>query len=79
MGELQDKARNEYGITNADDMSETQLKAEMKAIDDQPKTADGYEATKKAAPAKANKTAAEKKADKADTDETTDSQQTTAK
>lgn len=59
MGELQDKARDQYGITNADEMSEAQLKAEMKTIDDQPKSADGYQAPKKAAPAKASKSAAE--------------------
>jgi co-chaperonin GroES (HSP10) len=35
--ELREKARTEYGIVNADAMSEKQLKAEIKAIDNQAK------------------------------------------
>jgi len=35
--DLVEKARSEYGIVNADQMSESQLKSEMKTIDDQAK------------------------------------------
>lgn len=38
--ELVEKARTQYGIGNADQMSDSQLKDEIKAIDGQPKTAD---------------------------------------
>lgn len=38
--DLRDKGRNEYGIQNADQMSEEQLRAEIQAIDDQPKSAE---------------------------------------
>lgn len=51
--ETLDKARNVYGISNADKMSDKQLKAEMDAIDAQPKSDDHYVAPKKAAPRRA--------------------------
>lgn len=38
--ELVEKAGSEYGISNASEMSEKQLRAEVKAIDDQPSSAD---------------------------------------
>lgn len=34
---LVEKARSDYGITNAEALSDTQLKQEMKAIDEQSK------------------------------------------
>lgn len=41
-------ARNNYGITNADEMSDEQLKSEMKAIDDQAKPAKASRTTTQA-------------------------------
>lgn len=37
---LVEKARTEYGIVNAENMSNAQLKSEMKALDDQSKSQD---------------------------------------
>lgn len=44
---LIEKARSEYGIVNADQMQESQIKAEMAAIDSQRATDDHYVAPKK--------------------------------
>lgn len=41
---LVEKAQVEYGIVNADQMSEEQLRAEMKAIDDQAASAEAASA-----------------------------------
>lgn len=41
--ELQERARTEFGIVNADQMSEQQLKAEIKALEGQPDTAETAE------------------------------------
>lgn len=38
--DLQIRAKEEYGIVNADSMDEEQLKAEIKLIDDQPSSVD---------------------------------------
>ncbi len=40
LADLQARAGTDYGIVNADQMSEAQLRSEMKAIDGQPATAD---------------------------------------